>query len=132
MTKDDGKIDAVVCVIEHVGRILLLKRSVRSFLKGWCLPGGMLEEGEGVVQGILREVREETGISLERSELEYVGEEESIKNKVVSIFRVMLSEKPEVVLSEEHTQYMWSMGDLLDSEYAGNTLSFIRKALIGE
>jgi 8-oxo-dGTP diphosphatase len=45
--------------------ILLVERG-RPPLEGyWSLPGGVLETGETLAQGVLREVREETGLEIE-------------------------------------------------------------------
>jgi 8-oxo-dGTP diphosphatase len=44
------------------GRVLLVERA-RSPLRGyWSLPGGVLETGELLEEGVRREVREETGL----------------------------------------------------------------------
>ena len=47
------------------GRVLLVERG-REPLKGyWSLPGGVLETGEKLAEGIRREVLEETGLEIE-------------------------------------------------------------------
>lgn len=59
----------VGAVVVNEGRVLLVRRG-REPLKGhWSLPGGMLELGEGLFDGVVREVREETGLTVEVLEL---------------------------------------------------------------
>jgi len=56
-------------VIVQDGRVLLVQRG-RDPMKGqWTLPGGVLEVGESLVEGVAREVREETGLEIEVLEL---------------------------------------------------------------
>jgi ADP-ribose pyrophosphatase YjhB (NUDIX family) len=47
-------------VIDCQGRILLIRRADNA---KWAMPGGALEVGETPAEGVLREVREETGVS---------------------------------------------------------------------
>ncbi|HXR40317.1 MAG TPA: NUDIX hydrolase [Terracidiphilus sp.] len=59
----------VGAVVVDEGRVLLVRRG-REPLKGhWSLPGGMLELGEPLTAGVVREVREETGLVVEPVEL---------------------------------------------------------------
>lgn len=59
----------VGAVIVHEGRVLLVRRG-REPLKGhWTLPGGVLEVGEALHDGITREIKEETGLEVEVIEL---------------------------------------------------------------
>jgi ADP-ribose pyrophosphatase YjhB (NUDIX family) len=44
------------------GRLLLARRAVEPFLGKWDCPGGFLEEGEHPVDGLRRELVEETGL----------------------------------------------------------------------
>jgi 8-oxo-dGTP diphosphatase len=59
----------VGAVIVQDGRVLLIRRG-RNPMKGhWTLPGGVLEVGESLAEGVVREVREETGLEVEVLEL---------------------------------------------------------------
>lgn len=56
-----------VCVLRDAGGLpytMLIRRAPRGRNAGqWALPGGRLDEGEGAVEGALRELAEETGVS---------------------------------------------------------------------
>lgn len=52
----------VGAVVIHQDRVLLIKRGKAPQLGEWSLPGGALELGELVTDGVKREVREETGL----------------------------------------------------------------------
>jgi ADP-ribose pyrophosphatase YjhB (NUDIX family) len=56
---------AVACsaAVFDSNRQLLLTR--RTDNQKWCLPGGHLESGESVTEGVVREVKEETGLDVE-------------------------------------------------------------------
>ncbi|MGO9337605.1 MAG: NUDIX hydrolase [Terracidiphilus sp.] len=59
----------VGAVVVDAGRVLLVRRG-REPLKGqWSLPGGLLEVGESLTAGVVREVREETGLNVDPVEL---------------------------------------------------------------
>lgn len=56
-------------VVVHEDRVLLVQRG-RQPLKGqWSLPGGLLEVGESLDEGVIREVAEETGLLVQPVEL---------------------------------------------------------------
>ena len=59
----------VGAVVVHDGRVLLVRRGNEPLKGHWTLPGGMLEVGEALTVGTIREVREETGLSVEPIEL---------------------------------------------------------------
>ncbi len=52
-----------LCLIER-GREILLQERVAEDWRGWALPGGHVEPGESVVQSVIREIREETGLEI--------------------------------------------------------------------
>lgn len=61
-------------VIEKDGKVLLVKRNHEPFKDYWCLPGGHIDFGETAEQAIIREVKEETGLSFKPKFLGYRDE----------------------------------------------------------
>ncbi len=59
----------VGAVIVEEGRVLLVQRGTEPMLGQWTLPGGLLEVGEPLLAGVVREAREETGLTVEPIEL---------------------------------------------------------------
>lgn len=55
----------VGAIIFHQDRVLLIQRGHAPLQGEWSLPGGALELGETLEQGIRREVQEETGLLVE-------------------------------------------------------------------
>lgn len=53
-------------VVRDDGKILLVKNSYRG---AWEYPGGQIEVGENITEGLQREIREESGIEVEVGEL---------------------------------------------------------------
>jgi mutator protein MutT len=58
----------VGAVIICNGKILLEKRKNEPGKGKWSLPGGKVELGESVKQTVIREVKEETGLKVEKPE----------------------------------------------------------------
>ena len=59
---------AVEALVVRDGRLLLARRGVEPHLGRWDLPGGFLEEDELPLDGVRRELREETGLEIEVGE----------------------------------------------------------------
>jgi 8-oxo-dGTP diphosphatase len=54
----------VGAVLIHQGRVLLIKRGKEPLRGRWVVPGGTVEVGETLEQALVREVREETGLTV--------------------------------------------------------------------
>ena len=55
----------VGAVIIDAGQVLLVKRRYEPLAGHWSIPGGTLELGETLEAGIVREMREETGLEIQ-------------------------------------------------------------------
>ena len=52
-------------ILNDRGEVVLIRRGQEPRLGEWSIPGGRLEWGESVRDGIIREVREETGLEVD-------------------------------------------------------------------
>ena len=96
-----------VCVIQHDERLLMLRQPHRP---GWTLPGGLLSRGEDAPTGVVREVREETGLQVE------VGHPVTTvvaagPRRVDVIYRMTVSRRPDVVAGGEAEVADWVSPD---------------------
>lgn len=92
-----------VCAIEHDGTLLALRQPHRP---GWSLPGGLLDHGESSAEGVVREVREETGLRIE------VGLPLSVLvngplRRVDVVYRIRVDRRPAAEPGGEATEVGW-------------------------
>ena len=91
-------------------RVLLLKRK-QTIQGAWTGVGGRIEEGEKAWQAILREIKEETGLtpqklySADTCEQFYGIDEDSIL--IVPVFVAYVSDDAAVTTNEEHSEFGW-------------------------
>lgn len=65
----DAPLVGVGAIVVESGRVLLVKRGHPPLQGEWSVPGGVLELGETLRQGVTREVKEETGLDVEPGEI---------------------------------------------------------------
>lgn len=58
----------VLCLV-HRGGELLLQNRVKADWHGYAIPGGHVEPGESIVDAVIREMKEETGLTVLRPKL---------------------------------------------------------------
>jgi 8-oxo-dGTP diphosphatase len=103
-------------ILNEKKEILLVKRCAtdRKDPEKWEVPGGKLDEGEDLIVSTAREIMEETGLILEQTNPLVFVDSHIIENgryegfTAVSLFSINKIKSGEVVLSEEHTEYVWA------------------------
>lgn len=102
------------CRLERDGVVLYIRRTHAAFLGGrWELPGGTVEPGEAHEHAAVREMAEETGLTVRvvgergrHSWPDVTGKERRVHAR---IFDVLCEEPGEVVLNEsEHDDFVWT------------------------
>ena len=83
LSKYDFNIRVTGILIED-NKILLVKQKI-SAKRNWSLPGGKLEQGETLEQGIIREMKEETGLDVEIVRLLYLCDVSASDNTLLHI-----------------------------------------------
>ncbi len=91
------------------GRFLLLKRagSSKHYAGQWEPPGGKLDPGETFEQGLIREVQEETGLTVELDSVAGTTEFELPAIKIVLLHMNAHIVAGEFCLSDEHEDFDW-------------------------
>jgi 8-oxo-dGTP diphosphatase len=95
------------------GEFLLLRRSENSHSNQgkWDLPGGKLTRGEPLEEAIMREVWEETGITIVPGEIAGYTTFELPEKKVIAVVYDGGYVIADVKLSHEHIEYIWGSLD---------------------
>lgn len=106
------KMEVVSCFLEHHNEFLLLHRQDhKSEGNKWGVPAGKIEKGESLKAGLMREVKEEVGIIILESQLNYWGKiyiRYPEYDFMYHMFSTQLSSRPVVWLNlEEHKDFAW-------------------------
>lgn len=106
---------ATKAFIEYRSKVLLLRESTKyqegSNSGRYDVPGGRLSPGEGFMESLRREVREETALEITIGKPFFVNEWlPIIKNEqwqIIGIFFACQAHSDKVILSEDHDSFIW-------------------------
>lgn len=102
---------ALKAVLVYNRRILMLQRSFEDDVGPgiWEFPGGKLEFGETLRDGLKREIREETGLAARVGQLLYATSfQTGPQRQVVLLTYLCGCESGAVRLSQEHEAFLWA------------------------
>ena len=101
----------VLCLIEDGDRILLQNR-VKKDWQGYTLPGGHVDPGESFVDAVIREMKEETGLTVENPQLAGVKQFPIENGRYVVLLFKATRWTGELVSSEEGEMEWVGYGEL--------------------
>jgi ADP-ribose pyrophosphatase YjhB (NUDIX family) len=107
----------VTGILIERGKILIVKQRVTPG-RAWSLPGGRLENGETLEQGVLREVLEETGLNAKVVKLLYLCDKTDVSPPILHITFLLERESGKITLPT--------------NEYDANPIQDVRMVYIKE
>lgn len=95
-------------------KVLILQKSGFKWKENenkWDFAGGCLEFGENLPEGLAREIREETGLTVSISKLLFASTHIPVSHgqkQFVFLYYLGYSNTDKVILSDEHKGYLWA------------------------
>jgi nucleoside triphosphatase len=122
-------------ILNHRDEVLLLKSHKWSDM--YSIPGGHIELGETVLEALMRETKEETGLDI--ADAHFVGIQESINDGLyfqpshfIFIDFVCRASEAKVTLDDEAQDYVWiGIRDALELPLVSNTRQALRRCIDG-
>lgn len=127
---DNKIVIAMKAVVVHNNKVLIIKRSkTHEFSPGtWEFVGGKLEFGEDLEEGLKREILEETGLTVTIEKMLYAT---SFKThhyrQVVILCYLCHTEEKNIILSNEHEEYLWAGKETMKKLLPKNMLKNLKK-----
>ena len=118
MSRETSTILTNLCLIEDTStnKVVLQYRSPERYKKwsGYAFPGGHIEEGESLVESVIREVYEETGLTITAPKLVAVKDWEPDEGGRYIVFCYKATEFTGQLRSSEEGEVSWVEKDQLE------------------
>ena len=107
-----------LCMVEDLenGKVVLQYRSPERYKKwsGYAFPGGHIEEGESLVESVIREIKEETGLTISNPQLAAVKNWQLEDGTRYIVFCYKATEFTGQLRSSEEGEVSWVEKDQLE------------------
>lgn len=99
----------VDAIIADNGRILFIKRGRDPYKGFWALPGGFVEYGETTEEAVIREVKEETGLTCKILQLigVYSAPDRDPRGHTISVAYAMIVESGRMSAGDDAQEARW-------------------------
>jgi len=99
---------AVATIVEDNGEVLLIKEAKGPAKDRWNQPAGRLEAGESLMDGALRETKEETGYDVELTGIIGIYDElQEPRQRIRFVFLAKLKSKKQTSYSDDISEVKW-------------------------
>ena len=119
MSRATSTVLTYLCLVEDPtnGKVVLQYRSPERYKKwsGYAFPGGHIEEGESLVESVIREVYEETGLTITAPKLVAVKDWEPDEGGRYIVFCYKATEFTGQLRSSEEGEVSWVEKDQLEN-----------------
>ena len=95
----------VLCLVEKENKFLLQNREKDDW-RGFTMPGGHIEQGESIIDAVVREMKEETGLTISNPKLCGV-KQFPIENGRYIVFLFSATEFEGELISSEEGEMHW-------------------------
>lgn len=118
----------VLCLIHRENQYLLQDR-VKEDWKGYTLPGGHVEKGESIVDAVIREMKEETGLTVYHPKLCGVKQFPIENGRYIVFLFTTDNFEGEVVSSEEGSMHWVNKDELLKEDLVSDFTELLQVML---
>ena len=118
-------VTAVKGIVRHDNRILIVQRAAADSGGGtWECPGGKIDFGEQPEDSLIREIREETGLTITVDKIAYASSILTHPDRqVILLVYFCTAVTSSVTLSEEHDAYLWADESMIRQQIAPSILT---------
>ena len=118
-------VTAVKGIVRHDNRILIVQRAAADSGGGtWECPGGKIDFGEQPEDSLIREIREETGLTVTVDKIAYASSILAHPDRqVILLVYFCTAMTSSVTLSEEHDAYFWADESMIRQQIAPSILT---------
>lgn len=118
----------VLCLIHRENQYLLQDRAKEDW-KGYTLPGGHVEKGESIVDAVIREMKEETGLTVYHPKLCGVKQFPIENGRYIVFLFTTDNFEGEVVSSEEGSMHWMNKDELLKEDLVSDFTELLQVML---